>query len=169
MKKIVLLITIVFSVLLITSCGEKSDSELWDEAEQLKAEEKYVESLTAYKNLIDEFPDSEHYVDALFEVGKMYHGKVDKNLPGVESLKKAAEFYKMVHEAEPNTDRGASALFMLGFIQANEISQFDEAKITYEKFIEMYPDHDLVQSAKAELETLGIPPEEILTRKSTEE
>lgn len=168
MRRFFLPLSVLFSVIIITSCGGKSDSDLWNEAEQLKAEEKFVEALSVYKTLVDEYPESKYYVDALFEVGKMYHGKVDKNLPSMESLKKAVEYYKMVHDSEPQTERGASALFMLGFIQANEINQFDEAKNTYEKFIENYPEHELVQSAKAELETLGIPPEEILSRKSEE-
>ncbi len=54
---------------------------------------------------------------------------------------------------------------MAGFILANDLQDFDAAKETYELYIEKYPDGQLADDAKIELENLGKTPEEILLEK----
>jgi hypothetical protein len=54
---------------------------------------------------------------------------------------------------------------MSGFIEANNLHQFDEATKTYRIFLEKYPDHELAESAKQELNTMGQAPDEILKQK----
>jgi len=44
---------------------------------------------------------------------------------------------------------------MIGYIYANDLNDYDKAKASYEKFIELYPDHMLVPSAQWEIENLG--------------
>jgi len=68
---------------------------------------------------------------------------------------KAIENFKKLLEYYPQGDKTASAMFMVGFIYANNLENYEEARIYYNKFIEKYPEHELVASARYELETLG--------------
>lgn len=57
-----------------------------------------------------------------------------------------------------------NALFMLGFIHANEIHNYEKAKEYYQKFLELYPNSELAVSAKFELENLGKEPQKIIIK-----
>ena len=54
---------------------------------------------------------------------------------------------------------------MAGFILANDLEDLDEAKSTYELYLEKYPNGQLADDARVELENLGKSPEEILLEK----
>lgn len=63
--------------------------------------------------------------------------------------------FKSLIEEYPKGENAPNAMFMIGFINANHSKNYDEAKKYYNMFMETYPDHELVSSAKYELETLG--------------
>jgi len=155
---------LIFLMIVSTACSSISDKELYDSANKKKAEKKYIEALKDYQKIVDEYPESEYYVESLFEIGKMYHGKVVKNISSKEAYKKAIEYYTKVYEKDPDGPYAQKSLFMVGFIEANELQMFDEAKKAYNLFIEKYPNSELTQAAQAELDNLGIPPEEIIKK-----
>ncbi|MCK5033644.1 MAG: tetratricopeptide repeat protein [Calditrichia bacterium] len=72
-------------------------------------------------------------------------GKYDESVNNFQSLL----------ENYPEGQNTPNAMFMIGFICANHSEKLDEAKKYYNMFMEKYPDHELVSSAKYELETLG--------------
>ncbi len=72
-----------------------------------------------------------------------------------ENFKLAIDNFKNIVSHYPQGKRAAEASFMLGFINANDIKDFDEAKKYYEDFIKKYPKHELADDAQYELETLG--------------
>ena len=55
---------------------------------------------------------------------------------------------------------------MAGFILANELKEFKEAGKMYNLYIQKYPNGELADDAKIELQNLGKSPEEILSHKS---
>jgi TolA-binding protein len=55
----------------------------------------------------------------------------------------------------PNTEEGAKALFMVGFVNANHLQDLDAAQDAYLDFIHRYPNHELIPSVKFELDNLG--------------
>lgn len=63
--------------------------------------------------------------------------------------------FKKLLEKEKDTENAKKAVFMIGFINANHIHNFEEAKKYYEEFLTKYPDHELASSAQYELSTLG--------------
>ena len=67
----------------------------------------------------------------------------------------AIENFKNILEYYPQGENAPKALFMIGFINANHINNYEEAKKCYIQFIEQYPTHELTASAKYEIETLG--------------
>ena len=81
--------------------------------------------------------------------------KLAKEQYSKEEFTEAVKNFKSLIEYYPEGKHAAESTFMIGFIYANSIKNFDEAKIYYTTFIEKYPDHDLADDAKYELETLG--------------
>ena len=53
---------------------------------------------------------------------------------------------------------------MAGFVQSNELHDYDGATETYNSFLKVFPDHELAASAKEELNNMGLTPEEILEK-----
>ncbi len=160
MKKIIPLIFL--SVLIFVGCNSKSDKTYFELAQKSMDAKDYATALVNYQKIVDEFPKSEYYKTALLQTGELNHGYVDKKLSKEESLTKAIAIYKEFQEKYPKDEKAAQTLFMVGFIQANELGKIDEAKLTYEKFLELYPESEMVESAKAEIKTLGLSPNEIL-------
>jgi len=72
-----------------------------------------------------------------------------------EDYADAIENFKIILEKYPDGATTAKATFMLGFINANNLENFEEAKKYYTQFVEKYPDHDLADDAQYELNTLG--------------
>lgn len=164
MKKYNKIIIIIISFLLF-DCSSTSDKEYFDSANQKIKEGNYTEALVDFETLVKEYPESGYAAKSLFEIGKMYHGKIIKNLSGVESLRKAIFYYREVYMKYGKEPEAPNALFMIAFLQANELQELDSAKISYELFIEKFPYHELIASAKAEVQNLGVPPEEFLKNK----
>jgi len=72
----------------------------------------------------------------------------EKYVEAIQNFKKIIEYY-------PEGENAPKATFMIGYINANNTKNLDEAKKYYEMFIKKYPKNDLVDDAKYELETLG--------------
>ncbi len=160
--KIILSFVLVF---MLAGCSGKNEAGLWKEGKELIKQKKYSEAAASFKSLLDKFPDGEHAADAMFELAKLYQGKVLKNIDEKESLKEAVNYYKKIFEKYPKAKVAPSALFMAGFIEANELGDLEAAKKTYNLYLENFPDGELADDAKIELANLGKSPEEILMEK----
>jgi len=67
----------------------------------------------------------------------------------------AIENFKNIVHYYPQGKRAAESLFMMGFINANDLKKYDDAKKYYTEFIQKYPKHELAPSARYELDNLG--------------
>ena len=128
--------------------------------------ENFQEALVNFQNIVDEFPKSEHYKFALLKTGELNQGLVDTNLTSEESYLKAVKAYSKFHKKFHTDPKAPQTLFMIGFIQANELKNDEAAKAAYSKFIKLYPESEMIESAKAEIENLGLTPDEILKKKA---
>lgn len=72
------------------------------------------------------------------------------------------KLYNEIIDVFPNTKDAITAEFQIAFIYNNYLKDYDEAEKRYSKFIDKYPDSDLVESAKYEIKTLRIPADELL-------
>jgi len=166
MKSIISLLTL----LLIVGCStKKSDKELFDEAQKNLKEDKIPEAVIAFEELVNEHSDSELTPEALSQLGSLYQNKLMKSLSERENLEKAISIFKKLHDQYPTSSYAPSGLFMAGFIYANELQNYKKAEALYKKFLSEYPDDDLAPSAQAELDNLGLSPEEILQKNMTKE
>lgn len=81
----------------------------------------------------------------------------------VQQPQKAIEMYQKVVDKYPQHKKAPTALFMIGFVQENDLNQLDQAKATYESFLAKYPnDPDFTDDAQNALKQLGKSPEELI-------
>jgi len=166
MKSIIALLTL----LLIIGCStKKSDKELFDEAQKNLKEDKIPEAVMAFEELVNDHSDSELAPETLSQLGSLYQNKQIKSLSEKENLEKAITIFKKLHDEYPSSSYAPSGLFMAGFIYANELQNYEEAESLYKQFLSEYPDDDLAPSAQAELDNLGLSPEEILLKNMAKE
>jgi len=166
MKSIIALLTL----LLIIGCStKKSDKELFDEAQKNLKEDKIPEAVMAFEVLVNDHSDSELAPETLSQLGSLYQNKQIKSLSEKENLEKAITIFKKLHDEYPSSSYAPSGLFMAGFIYANELQNYEEAESLYKQFLSEYPDDDLAPSAQAELDNLGLLPEEILLKNMAKE
>ena len=167
--RVIKLLSLLTISLLFTFCSSKSDKEIFDGAKGLLTEKKYDEACAAFEKFSIEQSSSELAPQAILECAKLYQGQVVKNVGGKESFIKAVDLYKKIFNDYPKSKEAENSLFMAGFILANELSDLDSAKKTYELFLEKYPEGDLADDAQVELKNLGKSPEEILMQKIQQE
>lgn len=74
---------------------------------------------------------------------------------GNSKFEEAINNFKLIIDNYPKGKRSAEASFMLGFINANDLENFEDAEKYYKAFLEKYPQHDLADDAQYELNTLG--------------
>lgn len=166
MKSIIALLTIF----LIVGCStKKTDKELFDEAQQNLKQDKIPEAVMAFEEIVNDHSDSELAPEVLSQLAGLYQNKKIKSLSEKENLVKAVELFKKLHTDYPNSSFAPSGLFMAGFINANELQNYDEATKLYKQFLEEYPNDELAASAQAELDNMGLTPEEILMKKLAKE
>jgi len=161
---LMLLVSLIF-----VFCSNQSDKDLYENAQNLITEKKYDEAVVIFEKLIETNKQSDLASSALFECAKIYQGQVLKNMNGNESLKKSVKVYKNVYEEYPNSEDAENALFMAGFILANDLNDLEGAKKIYQLYLEKYPNGQLADDAKVELKNLGKTPEEILKDKIQED
>ncbi len=165
------LIIFILSFVIFYNCSNPSDKDYFDLANNKIEEGKYAEAVFEFKKIVDEYPDSEFAPQSMYELAKLYHGQVVKSLSNKESFKKASEYYLLFYNNHPENPQAPSALFMAGFIQANELKDLDAAKKSYELYLEKFPEGEMAPSARVELANLGKEPEEFLnfTKKNNQE
>jgi len=162
MKKIFLLFV---SLLIMTGCSKKSEQGYIETAKKNIDENKIAEAIVNYETLIKDYPESQLAPEAMYQMGSLYQNKRVPNLKENESFLKAVQIYKNIHEKYSKSKQAVSALFMAGFIQANDLRNYDEATATYNLFLQKYPNSELVTAVKDELENMGLSPDQILKKK----
>lgn len=159
--KVIISFILSFMFLFI-ACSSEDDKILYENATNFNKQEKFDSGIENFEKIINEFPDSKYRAEVLFELGRMYQARLNKKVSENKSYQKSKKYFSMLHKEFPKDKNAGTALFMVAFIQANLLNQLDSAKINYEKYINEYPNHSMVESAKAEIKNLGIPPEQII-------
>lgn len=160
----------VLTFFLIVGCSsKKSDKELFDEAKNNLKEDKIPEAVMAFEELINDHSDSELTPEAISQLASLYQNKRIKSFSEKENLGKAITLFKKLHDEYPKSSYAPSGLFMAGFIYANELQNYKEAEALYKQFLSEYPENELAPSAQAELDNLGLSPEEILLKNMAKE
>jgi TolA-binding protein len=85
-----------------------------------------------------------------------------------EQYDQAIENFKNVVKYYPEGENTPKAIFMIGYIYANNVNNLEEAKKYYETFLAKYPNDDLADDAQYELQTLGQDINDLPVFKNTE-
>ncbi|KAA0237172.1 MAG: hypothetical protein EDM72_15660, partial [Chlorobiota bacterium] len=144
MKSFIVLLSLFF---IIGCSSKKSDKELFDEAQQNLKLDKIPEAVIAFEEIVNDHSDSELAPEALSQLAGLYQNKLIKSLSEKENLEKAIELFKKLHSDYPKSTFAPSGLFMAGFINANELQNYDEATKLYKQFLVEYPNDELAASA----------------------
>jgi outer membrane protein assembly factor BamD (BamD/ComL family) len=70
------------------------------------------------------------------------------------NFKQALDIYHKIIEESPKSARLDKALFMVGFIQYDNLHDTTEAAIAFQQVVDKYPNSDLCDDAKFMLETI---------------
>jgi len=69
-------------------------------------------------------------------------------------FEKAADIYKSILVNYPQSKNEDKALFMLGFLQSENLNQKDEALTYFNRLLDKYPDSDLADDAGFMIESI---------------
>lgn len=106
------------------------------------------------EQLADKFPNDTLAALPLYRAAEVVRAMNDP--------KKAAAIYERIHNDYSSFSKAPESLFMLAFTYDEDLNNYDLAKVTYEKFMKLYPDNVFAKSTPMLLENLGKTDEEIL-------
>lgn len=122
---------------------------------QLATEHMFV-AFKEYQKLIEKYPGSEHFDQALqrqFEIGNMFFAGDKDKVWGVKlfpSLDKAVEIYEQVVKNGPYTKVAPQAQMRIGLTREKQ-KQYLEAVRAYEKLLERYPKDPVAEAAQFQI------------------
>ena len=100
--------------------------------------------------------------DSYYNVSKEYMFKAGELSRALDKPNDAIKYFNMLLEKDPKDELAGSALFYKAMIIGDMLHDDELAKATYQEFIDNYPDHPLVESAKASIQLQGQTLEEIV-------
>ena len=112
------------------------------------------ETIVLYRYFAEKFPDDSLAVEYLFKAGDVSSG--------ISSFDNALEYFKIITEKYPNSNRAAYSLFLQGYINENSKQDTATARKFYTQFLEKYPTNEMAESARFSLSNMGKSPEEIV-------
>ena len=105
-------------------------------------------ALELLQTIVDKHPEHEIAPDAQYLIAEIYYRDM-------RDFTTAIKQYGDLRIQFPDSKQVPFSLFMQGFIYANMLADFENAKEYYTKFLEKYPNHELYQSVGFELKYLG--------------
>jgi outer membrane protein assembly factor BamD (BamD/ComL family) len=155
----------VFSFIVIfTACNSETDKTLFKSAGEMYKVKNYAGAASEYEKLLTQFANSSYSEDCYFALAGIYQMEKIPNLKKEDAMNKAVNYLQKYYSKFPNKERTPKVLFMIGYIRANELKDYDSARLSYNEFLSRYPQHELASSVKLELENLGKTPEQILQK-----
>ena len=145
-SKKILTLTIL---IIISGCGLfKSAEDLFSEAEQKRNMGEAKAALELLQKVVDKHSDHEIAPNAQYLIAEIYYRDL-------RDFTMAINQYENLMVQFPESKQVPFSLFMQGFIYANMLADFENAKDHYSQFLQKYPNHELFQSVRFELKYLG--------------
>ncbi len=156
------LLYLILSIMI--GCSSNNDKRNYEEGLKHYNEKNYIEAFNKFQEVLNENSSNEFREKSLLLTGTMYYMYQVPNIEQVESNKKAVEYFRLLYKEFPNSKDAPKALFLSGYILANHLNKYDEAKLAYQEFLNKFPENEFASSVKIELENLGKTPDEILQK-----
>lgn len=158
-------VIVLTCALLFAGCSKKDEKFYQNAAKESLQKQDIKAAVVNYEKIAEEFPESPAASEALYNIGRIYQNKMDKDVEANASLQKAISYFQKIIEKYPHSKEAPTALFMTGFIQANELKNYDAARKSYNQFLKDYPQHEMATAAQQELDFMGVSPDEIISKK----
>jgi len=153
-------IAVLFIFFLILSGCSRSSDTLYKEGTTAEGQKDFPTALERYGQIVDKDPTSALAESSQYRIALIYNNDV-------HDVERAALAYRKFNALFPNSSTAPTCLFLAGFLYNNDMKRTDSAKAIYEEFIRRYPNHELVKSARFELETMGKDPTQLIHTDST--
>lgn len=170
-------LVLIFSVLIIFyACGgdqagtQSGSDTLGSMAEQLS---KIQELETAQKSVQGRLDNkmAKEMMDTYLNFSTEYSTHENAALYLYEAADKARHLgdfssaikcWEKIIQEYPTFEKSGQSLFLIGYVQENNLNKLAEAKATYEQFLVKYPEHELADDVQFSLANLGKSPDEII-------
>ena len=148
-------ILFLLCIIMIAGCDLfKSADDLYAEAEIKRNSGDAKAALSLLEKIVGKHADHEKAPNAQYMIAEIYYRDMG-------DFSKAIGEYGLIRTNFPKAKQVPFSLFMQGFIYANTLSNFDQARAHYTEFLEKYADHELATSVTFELKYLGKDVQEI--------
>ncbi len=151
----------LFFVPLFLACGgqNKAADALFKEGENATHDVTlYPVAEVKLSEFIARFPDDPRAEVALQALARV--------LINQQKHREAIARYKTLIERFPESRYCVQAWFMIGDIY-DQLGDYEQAKVNYQRVIDAYPTSELVDDAKIAIQNMGKPPEQWLRLQST--
>lgn len=146
-KKVILVSILVTGFIACTS--QETTRDMINRADKLVQQQEYEQAIDIYETVLAtrELSDS---LDAMvnFALADIY-------LNYKNQYRQAVKYYRVVAEKYSATQWGPKSQFLLGYVNANHLRNFDIAETEYQKFLDIYPTHELTSAVQFEVNHLG--------------
>jgi len=155
------------SVVFLAGCGQNSGKKkaldkiamseakiFGDSTATIPDQKTGMEMIQAYTDYSNAWPKDTSSAEFLFKAAEI---AMNLNQSGM-----AIDYYNRILLNYPEFNKRPYCIFLQAFILENQMNLFDQAKARYQEFIDKYPDHILVKDAKASIENMGKPIEELI-------
>ena len=113
-----------------------------------------MEMIQAYTDYANAYPDDTLSAEYLFKGAEI---AMNMKMAGL-----AIDTYKRILSSYPTFSKSDYCLFLQAFILENQLQQFDQAKVVYEEFVTLYPDHPMADDARMSIQNMGVPLEDLI-------
>jgi len=91
--------------------------------------------------------------EELFQAAQQHYGQ--------QEYRDAVKMYEKLVQKFPESVNRPKAMFMVGYVCANHLQEFEKAKAVYTELVNTYPGSEFVDDASFELENLGRDPADL--------
>jgi tetratricopeptide (TPR) repeat protein len=103
-----------------------------------------IESVRLFSVFFPEHPETSKHL--------MHAAEAARN---IQDFKTGVDFYNLIVKVYPKSKESEQALFILGFSYDNDLRDVEKARVTYRKFLALYPNSDYAKDIEFSLENLG--------------
>jgi N-acetylmuramoyl-L-alanine amidase len=143
--------------------AERMRQELIDRPVANRSQQDYKRVIDAYRRVYYLAPGSGKADPSVFTVAQLL-GESGRQFNNSKTLHSAIEQYQFLRREYPGSKYRVQALFAIGEIYKDDLSDRQQAKAAFEEFLKHYPHSQRADDAQAALQELQQPPEKAKKR-----
>lgn len=165
MKNLVRIFALL-SLVSLSLCTTNTNQDAQNTASGIEAKIEILKS----ENTLDETKvnDLITHIDAFVSENKdaaktpVYLELKAKYLTALGKNKASLAVYKKIYEQYPKYENHSDALFMMAFINENNLNDKAQAEMSYQKYLNEFPEGDFAKDAQFSLDNMNKTPEELM-------